>query len=164
LREKILQAIPRDGNPACVRLTLSKDGVVFLESGPLPATHVRRLRLSSVRVDSTDPFLRHKTTNRAVYEAARQECDAQTDALLSNERSEITETTIMNVALFREGRWVTPATSCGLLPGVMREELLARGEIVEGVILVNSIRDGEPIRCFNALRGTYEVALGPQTN
>lgn len=145
---------------ACMRLTLSRDGQVALQQMPLPAGYAGRIKLSSIRVNSNDEFLYHKTTQRGVYEAARRECDDQTDALLSNERGEITETTIMNVAVFREGRWVTPRVSCGLLSGVMREELLARGEIVEGIIQSGELQDGEVVRCFNALRGICEVKMG----
>jgi len=154
-RDDILKAAPRGA--ACLRLTLSKEGVVTLQQMPLPAAYAKRVRLSSIRVNSNDEFLFHKTTNRGVYEAAHRECDDETDALLSNERGEITETTIMNVAVFRDGRWITPHVSCGLLSGVMREELLALGEIVEGVIQARDLQPGEVIRCFNALRGVNEA-------
>jgi para-aminobenzoate synthetase / 4-amino-4-deoxychorismate lyase len=140
-----------------LRLTLSKDGELTLECKPLPQGHAERLILSSVRVNSSDEFLYHKTTNRAVYDAARRECDDRTDAILINERGEITETTILNIAVFRDGRWVTPRVSCGLLAGVMREELIERGEIVEDVIQAGDLRNGEMIRCFNGLRGVFEA-------
>jgi len=156
-RDDILKAASQQA--ACLRLTLSKQGGVTLQHSPLPQGYVPRLKLSGVRVNSSDEFLYHKTTNRGVYDAARRECDEQTDALLSNERGEITETPIMNVALLRAGRWITPRVSCGLLSGVMREELLARGEIVEGIIEAADLRDGEVIRCFNALRGLNEARL-----
>jgi para-aminobenzoate synthetase/4-amino-4-deoxychorismate lyase len=154
-RDDILKTAPR--NAACLRLTLSQDGQVLIRQSQLPAGYAQWLRLASVRVNSNGEFLYHKTTNREVYEAARRECDDQTDALLSNDCGEITETTIMNVAVLRNGRWITPQLSCGLLPGTMREELLARGEIIEGVIQAAELQDGEVIRCFNALRGVYEA-------
>jgi para-aminobenzoate synthetase / 4-amino-4-deoxychorismate lyase len=163
MRDDIIRAVPRDRKPACLRLTLSKDGESNIESGPLPVGYARRVRLSTVRVHSGDVFLYHKTTHRGIYEQARRECDEQTDAILINERGEITETTIMNIAVFRDGQWITPQTSCGLLPGVMREELLARGEIVEGVVPANELRPGELIRCFNALRGIHEIVYQPRS-
>jgi branched-subunit amino acid aminotransferase/4-amino-4-deoxychorismate lyase len=138
---------------------LSQEGEVDLNSGPLPTNHAQRLRLSSVRVNSKDPFLYHKTTKRGVYEEARGECDEETDAILINERDEVTETTITNIAVYRERQWITPALSCGLLPGVARAELLARGDIVEGVIHVDDLSQGEVVRCFNALRGVFDVEL-----
>jgi hypothetical protein len=41
----------------------------------------------------------------------------------------------------------------------MREELLERREIVEDVILAGDLQPGEPIRCFNALRGLFDVTF-----
>ena len=163
VRDDIVRAVPHDGRPVCLRLTLAKNGESNLESGPLPTGYAQRVRLSSVRVHSGDVFLYHKTTHRGIYEQARKECDEQTDAILINERGEITETTIMNIAVFRDGRWITPQTSCGLLPGVMREELLARREVVEGVIPANELRREDSIRCFNALRGMHEIVFQPRS-
>jgi len=148
----------RDGipqTPGRLRLTLSSDSTFDVEVGPLPARNPRFLRLSRVRVNSGDSFLYHKTTNRKTYEEARQDCDEENDVILVNERGEITETTIANIAVLREDRWITPAISCGLLPGVMRAELLARGEIAEGVVLANELVAGETVHCFNALRGLF---------
>jgi para-aminobenzoate synthetase/4-amino-4-deoxychorismate lyase len=157
VHDEIVSAASRADGSACLRLTLSEQGETALQSGPLPGPYVQRLRLSTVRVNSTDEFLYHKTTKRSVYEAARRECDEYTDAILVNERGEITETTVMNLAVLRDGHWVTPQLSCGLLPGILRQELLARGEIVEGEIPSADLRSGELVRCFNALRGVCET-------
>jgi branched-subunit amino acid aminotransferase/4-amino-4-deoxychorismate lyase len=131
----------------------------LLEFGPLPSDIPGILRVSQVRVDSRDRFLYHKTTRRGLYEAAREGCSSGEDVLLVNERNEVTEMTIANVAVFRGTKWVTPQISCGLLPGVMRAELLADGEIAEGVVRVDDLISGERIRCFNALRGVFEASL-----
>jgi para-aminobenzoate synthetase/4-amino-4-deoxychorismate lyase len=140
--------------PGRVRLTLSPDGTFAVEVGPLPASNPRFLKLSRVRVNSKDPFLYHKTTNRKIYED-------ETDVILVNERGEITETAIANIAALREGLWITPRLSCGLLPGVMRAELLARGEIAEGVVRADDLADSELVRCFNALRGVWGMSYSP---
>jgi para-aminobenzoate synthetase / 4-amino-4-deoxychorismate lyase len=159
MRQQILEAAPRQ--PASLRLLLSQNGNLEVSSGPLHEGHFERLMLSSVRVNSKDPFLYHKTTKRDLYEEARRGCDSDADVILINERDEITETTITNIAAHLDGQWITPALSCGLLPGVCRAELLARGEIVEGVIHPKDIRTSDPIRCFNALRGVFDVELLP---
>lgn len=159
VREEILKSVPRDRTPVCLRLTLAKDGELTLACSSLPTGRAKQLKLSSVRVNSQDIFVHHKTTNRDPYERARLECDEVTDVILMNEREEITETTVMNIAVFRNGRWTTPQESCGLLPGVLRQELLARGEIVEGVIPAVQLELGEIIRCFNALRGLFDAVL-----
>ena len=155
VRGAIVEAAPR--RAVSLRLLLSEDGALDLQTQPLPGGRPGQLKLSTVRVNSKDPFLYHKTTNRGIYEHARQECDEDTDAILINERGEITETTITNLAAFRDDQWITPALSCGLLPGVLRAEMLARGEIIEGIIPAEDLHSGEVIRCFNALRGIVEL-------
>src|SRR5262249_35165279 len=60
LRDAITAAAPHKS--ASLRLLLSQEGEIDLNSSPLPANHAQRLRLSSVRVNSKDPFLYHKTT------------------------------------------------------------------------------------------------------
>jgi branched-subunit amino acid aminotransferase/4-amino-4-deoxychorismate lyase len=159
VRDAVLRFAELAQKPARLRLTLSSDGIPLVETGPLPVGYVERLKLSSVKVNPKDVFLYHKTTNRGIYEQARRECAAGSDAILVNERGEITETPIMNIAVFRNGRWVTPQVECGLLPGVMREELLERREVVEGVIPASELQVGETVRCFNALRGIFDVSL-----
>ncbi len=145
--------------PSRLRLILFPDGRYELERTSLPASNPCRLTLSLTRVNSRDPFLYHKTTRRGPYDDARMNCDANSDVVLVNERGEVTETTIANIAVFRDRKWVTPPVRCGLLPGVMRTELMARGEIVEGVIAATELRLGQTIRCFNALRGVFDAEL-----
>jgi branched-subunit amino acid aminotransferase/4-amino-4-deoxychorismate lyase len=139
------------GEEARMRLLLSEDGTVEVQLSEFPRQLPKSLRIATGRVRSSEPLLQHKTTNREVY--------GEAEALLVNERAEVTETAIANVAVLRDRIWVTPPVSCGLLPGVMRAELLERGEIVEGVIRVVELQDGETIRCFNSLRGVFDVPL-----
>ncbi len=147
-------------SPAILRLKLSATGLFALERLPLRVEDTpRRLEIAHAAIDSTNPFLYHKTTNRTPYEKARGNTPAGTDVILVNERGEITETTIANLAVFRENTWITPALSCGLLPGTMRGELLAANQVTEGMIPSHELSDGQAIRCFNSVRGIFDVPV-----
>ncbi|HEX6829822.1 MAG TPA: aminotransferase class IV, partial [Burkholderiales bacterium] len=110
------------------------------------------LGIAPAPVDSRSVFLYHKTTRRELYEQARAAWPGCDDVLLWNERGEVTESTIANLVLRLDGELVTPPLSSGLLPGVMRGWLLARGVIRERpvrradlarcrrIYLVNSVR------------------------
>lgn len=62
----------------------------------------------------------------------------------------MTETTISNLAICVDTSlsplFVTPPLTSGILPGVQRSELLERGEIVEGVVRLDEVREGLKVR------------------
>ncbi|HWI41943.1 MAG TPA: aminodeoxychorismate synthase component I, partial [Verrucomicrobiae bacterium] len=103
------------------RVLLQRDGSFSVEVTPLDSLpETAQLFLSRRRVRSADPFLRHKTTLRDIFDDP--EAPAGTESLFLNERGEVTESSTANVVLRLQGELVTPPLSCGLLPGVMREE------------------------------------------
>ncbi|HEY6633360.1 MAG TPA: aminotransferase class IV family protein [Rhizobiaceae bacterium] len=153
--------------PLRVRLTLASDGKANATSvpfEPLPADAAWRLRIAKNRLDSNDPLIRHKTTRRAVYEAARAEFprEAADEVLLLNERGEACEGTITNVFVdLGEPVVVTPPLACGLLPGVLRGELLDQGKACEGVLSVQDLKDAKMVFVGNSLRGLVPAVLNP---
>jgi hypothetical protein len=61
------------------------------------------------------------------------------DVLLYNPAGQITETSIANFSVKLGEQWITPKASCGLLPGVMRAELLELGLVHEGIITIDGL-------------------------
>jgi len=116
-----------------------------------------RLGLAHHAVQSDDPFLHFKTTHRTVYDEARRsrpDCD---DALLWNEKCEVTESTILNLVAKIDGELVTPPVECGLLAGTFRAELIERGEISERIIRVDELADAEALFLINSVQGWQDV-------
>ncbi|HNB54234.1 MAG TPA: aminotransferase class IV, partial [Anaerolineales bacterium] len=116
-------------------------------------------------VSSADVFLFHKTTHRAVYEAARAACPGYEEVLLWNERGEVTEFTASNVVVQIEGQLFTPPVECGLLAGTLRGELLAQGTVVQGtvterVIPREQVLEAEAVWAVNSVRGWRKVSFG----
>ena len=148
--------------PALLRLVLSADGTLSVQTDELPESDAEtRAHLSPVRVASQNELLRHKTTRRGIYQTALQLAqDAGfADAVLQNERGEITETCIANIAAKINGEWRTPPLSSGLLPGVMRAQLLAEGQLTEGVIVPADLRRADAICRINAVRGMEPISV-----
>jgi len=144
-----------------VRLLLSRAGTVAIETDPLPAAPATILSaaFARTRVDSRDPFLYHKTTNRPLYReelAARPDCG---EVVFLNERGEVTEGAVSTIVAKIDGELVTPPVRCGLLPGVFREELLERGVIRERVITKEELTHGGEIYAVNSVRRWRRVRL-----
>jgi para-aminobenzoate synthetase/4-amino-4-deoxychorismate lyase len=144
-----------------IRLLVTKEGRITLEAKALPKAVVKpqRIALARAPVDSSDPFLYHKTTNRAVYEAARAACPGFDDVLLFNEQGEITESTIANVAVDIAGKLYTPPVFFGLLPGTLRAHLLQQGDLLERPITLEELLRSPRILLLNSLRGMYPVEV-----
>lgn len=113
-------------------------------------------------------FVRFKTTRRAHYERWAPHDSAVFDTLLWNEAGEITETTRGNIAMQIDGRWITPALHCGLLPGVGRRLALEAGRVEEGVVHLRDVPRVQAWAFLNSLRGWIpaqvlgEVPVWPQ--
>jgi para-aminobenzoate synthetase/4-amino-4-deoxychorismate lyase len=145
------------------RLRLLADAAGAVEVSCTPhvdsSTMPWRVAFANAPIDSADPFLRHKTTQREAYDTARRGRPDVDDVLLWNERRELTESTIANVVVeIAGGRW-TPAVNAGLLPGILRGELLETGAIRERVITRGEVVRAERLWLINSLRGWIEAVL-----
>jgi 4-amino-4-deoxychorismate lyase len=163
--EDRLRASVAGNAPLRVRLTLEPDGEVAVTTAPfspLPAATVWKLAVAETRLDAGDPLLRHKTTRRADYDAARAEYsrDNADEVLLLNQNGQVCEGTITNVFLDDgSGLLFTPPLTCGLLPGVLRAEFLETGRAVEAILRKSDLFASARIFVGNSLRGLVHAKL-----
>ena len=151
-----LEAV-RTANPGKrlrVRLLVGRDGAARCEAYSLGTgrREPMRLGLDPTPVDAADAALFHKTTRRALYDrvlAARPDCD---DVALCNTRGEVTESCRANIVAALDGRLLTPALDCGLLPGTFRERLLARGIIAEARLTPADLARADRLWLINSVR------------
>ena len=139
-----------------VRVLVAADGATEVQvlDPPPPREHSEwAIVLDRFAVRTDDEFLRHKTTRRDRYEEATARFPDADDVLLWNERGELTETTIANLVLEIDGEALTPAESCGLLPGTLRAELLANRRIREAVLAVDDLDRADSIWLINSVQG-----------
>lgn len=149
-------------SPVRLRMTIGRDGDVEITHQPFVGGAVAPavLEVSPERLDPEDPFLRIKTTRRALYDRTLREKPAGVDEVLFlNTRGELCEGAYTNLFLTLGGRLVTPALGCGLLPGVLRESLLRSGEVCEAVLTPRDLAGAEAIWIGNSLRGLRRAAL-----
>lgn len=159
-----LAVVHGESSPLRVRLTLSPSGEVAVTTAPftpLPEKTVWRVAIAKTRLDSTNKLLRHKTTRREIYEAARREypADVADEVLLLNEKGEPCEGTITSIFLDDgSGQLKTPPISCGLLAGVLRTELIcSRGARIQRLSL-DELSAGR-LYMGNSLRGLIRAQL-----
>ncbi|MFC1485421.1 aminodeoxychorismate synthase component I [Candidatus Latescibacterota bacterium] len=163
VRDHLASLVPSfSGIPHRVRLTVADDGRITCQHRPLElprTTRLYRVCLAKSPVDSSNPFLYHKTTNRSVYEEALAACPGYDDVILFNERGEITESCIANVVVERDGERWTPPVRCGLLPGTYRAFLIEQGMVKERVISKEDLTRNPHVSLINSVRKEWKITF-----
>jgi para-aminobenzoate synthetase / 4-amino-4-deoxychorismate lyase len=128
-----------------IRLLASHDGALAIEIRPLAAmaaTAQWRVAVVPLPVDASDFRLRHKTSDRAFYDDARMartDCD---EVLFEGRDGRLTEGSISALFVEREGTYLTPRLESGLLPSVLRRELIEAGTAQEADLTVADLDGG----------------------
>ena len=171
-REAVLAALEAEAARveapvAMLRLLLAEDGTITVTSTaielPTKGT-VWRFVISDQRLDEKDPFFYHKTTRRQFYDREMDRQKALTacdEVVFLNKKGELTEGTRTNLFIEIDGRLFTPALTCGLLPGTLREELLdlPRAAASEAVLTPQDLLTADRIYLGNSVRGLVRAEL-----
>jgi 4-amino-4-deoxychorismate lyase len=136
-----------------------------------PATDLAPEPVLTIHIDTqpTSDTISLKTTDRRAYDDARMRAglqpvgssdppasDAPHDVILYNTQNVITESSVCNVAFYRNSRWITPPLATGCISGVMRRWLLEQHRIFEAVedeLTLNNIKDDEWVLVSNGVIG-----------
>ena len=142
-----------------VRLLLARSGAVAVEIAalPPPPSGPWRVALAPHSVPATDLRRAHKTTDRAFYDRPRLEGAA--DEIVFVEDGRVIEGSITSVFVERAGRLITPPLSAGLIPGVLRAELLESGRVCESIVTPQQL--GVGFWLGNSVRGLTPARLTP---
>ncbi|RPJ24709.1 MAG: aminodeoxychorismate synthase component I [Chloroflexi bacterium] len=162
LEEYLEQISSSFHTPQRVRVLLDLAGKLTCEAKPFAPkaiSKVLKVCLAKHPVDSDDVFLFHKTTHRAVYEAARAGFDSFDDVLLYNQSGELTEFTIGNLVAEIDGQLLTPPIACGVLPGTFRAHLMESGQVAERTIRLEQLKDCTKLFRINSIRKWQRVEL-----
>ena len=146
--------------PRRIRLLLARSGAIAIQAGTVPAA-VPSMTIAVVPlpVAPGDFRLRHKTSERGFYDAARREAGTD-EVVFERLDGRLTEGSFTSLFVARDdGMLVTPSVDDGLLPGVLRADLIESGRAVEGSLTRADLLPGR-VFVGNALRGLVPATLG----
>ena len=156
-RNELQAATFRLRTPRRIRLLLAGSGRLAIEVGPMPAM-VERMRVAVVPlpVAGADWRLRHKSSDRRFYDEARRAAGTD-EVILEDAHGFLTEGSFTSVFVERDGMLVTPPLARGLLPGVLREQLIEAGRVREGELTRADLAGGFFVG--NAVRGLVPAVV-----
>jgi len=144
-----------------IRLMLAASGAVAIEVAAMPAVPEApvAVTIAPLPVAPDDFRLRHKTSDRAFYDRARPGPDIAFETVFEVD-GQVTEGSFTNVFVERDNGLLTPPLGAGLLPGVLRADLiesgraseaaLTRGDLTHGFFVGNALRGLIPARLISA--------------
>lgn len=142
-----------------VRLTLNEFGQAAITTTPIEAAapdQVIEFVVSEARLDPDNALLYHKTTRRELYDREWQhfhDTVGADEVIYLNAQGKLAEGSRTNIFLEKDGRMRTPKLSAGLLPGVLRAELLASGKAEEAELTLADLENADAIYLGNSVRG-----------
>lgn len=146
-----------------VRLLLAASGAVAIETAPLPSLAAEPLSVAVVPlpVAAADIRLRHKTSDRGFYDEAR--CNAGSDEVVFvRPDGRLTEGSFTTLFVPRGDVLITPPLDDGLLPGILRADLIAQGRAIEDILTPDDL--AQEFFVGNALRGLIRARRVVATN
>jgi 4-amino-4-deoxychorismate lyase len=145
--------------PMRLRLTVDEGGSVVVAANMTPAKPLWRIGIAKEQVRRDDQWLRVKTSERQLYDRVRAEMPQGFDEMIFvNQLGHVTEGTITNLFFDNGDGLCTPPLSDGLLPGVLRQELLDLGKCRQRSL---PLRDLPKARLWvgNSLRGLIAATM-----
>ena len=157
-RNELQAATFRFRDPKKLRLMLARSGAIAIESRTLPETPARpvEVALADLPVAASDFRLRHKTSDRAFYDAARAQSGCF-EILFVDAGGFLTEGSFTSLFVERGGILLTPPVSRPILPGILRAQLIEQGDAEEAELKPADL-DGI-FYIGNAVRGLMRARL-----
>jgi len=113
-------------------------------------------------------FTSFKTTSRDHYNRARERAGIHSRAelkevILYNEKYEVTEGSVSNVAFWVDGGWLTPSPDTGCLSGTTSGWLIERHLLREGMVMKDDVHNGNFVLVMNGAVGVQlgRIEIGP---
>jgi 4-amino-4-deoxychorismate lyase len=119
----------------------------------------KKVRFSKVIKSRNSQLIAHKTLNygenmlalRSAQQAGYDDC------LFLNEIGNVTESAIANLFMIQNNRLLTPPLEDGLLPGVIRSEILSHFPVLETPLRIDQVTSCQGAFLTNSLMGAMPI-------
>ena len=136
---------------------LSRSGAIAIELQPMPEPLIEpvQVALTPMTANPQDYRLHHKTSDRSVY--AAPDINGAAHPIFHDAEGYLTEGAIWNIFVERDGKLLTPPLTRGVLPGILRGQLLDSGDAIEADLQAGDLDSG--LYIGNSLRGLVKAEL-----
>jgi len=157
----LTDAIRRKRKAQCIRLTANKNGDIDVTAKRLANLKTPvKIMLSRFALTPSLQTIGAKTNRRQFYDGERRRIgylSGADEVVFVNSKNEICEGSFTSIFMQCGDQILTPDLSCGLLPGILRAELIKTGKVKEALITLDDMQRARAIYVGNSLRGLMEA-------
>ncbi len=144
------------GTDAHIRLVARNEAITTQVKAFSKMNSPISLALSRYALEERFQETQYKTTARDFYDGERARLKAligSDEVIFLNSAHQLCEGSFTSLFIEKGGVLLTPALSCGLLPGVFRQDLINAGKAAEASLTLEDLESADAIFVGNSLRG-----------
>lgn len=154
--------------PQRVRWSAKQNGSVSCENMPYEALKKPlKIAISKYAIEASLQRTDVKTSHRSFYDGERTRLRALfpnlDEVIFFNTDGQLCEGSFTSLFIEKDGEFLTPPLSAGLLPGILRQQLLSNGGAREAILDKDDLETADAIWLGNSLRGLMRAKLIIQT-
>ena len=160
--DALTEGIKTETNDQHIRMTLSADGDLNLSQKDFVSLDRPKIMVSPHKLSKQVQYSKHKISRRNFYDKERERLKALTgidEVIFLNESGKLCEGSFTSIFIEKDGKLLTPALKTGILPGVLRAELLRSKKARTADLTEDDLLGAKNIYIGNSMRGLMPAAL-----
>ena len=160
--DALTDGIKTETNDQHIRMTLSADGDLNLSQKDFVSLDRPKIMVSPHKLSKKVQYSKHKISRRNFYDKERERLKALTgidEVIFLNESGKLCEGSFTSIFIEKDGKLLTPALKTGILPGVLRAELLRSKKARTADLTEDDLLGAKNIYIGNSMRGLMPAAL-----
>ena len=145
-----------------IRITLSAEGDLNLSQKYFVSLNRPKIMVSPHKLSKQVQYSKHKISRRNFYDEERERLKALTgidEVIFLNESGKLCEGSFTSIFIEKDGKLLTPALKTGILPGVLRAQLLRSKKARTADLTEDDLLGAKNIYIGNSMRGLMPAAL-----
>ena len=145
-----------------IRITLSAEGDLNLSQKYFVSLNRPKIMVSPHKLSKKVQYSKHKISRRNFYDEERERLKALTgidEVIFLNESGKLCEGSFTSIFIEKDGKLLTPALKTGILPGVLRAQLLRSKKARTADLTEDDLLGAKNIYIGNSMRGLMPAAL-----
>ena len=160
--DALTDGIKTETNDQHIRMALSADGDLNLSQKDFVSLDRPKIMVSPHKLSKKVQYSKHKISRRNFYDKERERLKALTgidEVIFLNESGKLCEGSFTSIFIEKDGKLLTPALKTGILPGVLRAELLRSKKARTADLTEDDLLGAKNIYIGNSMRGLMPAAL-----